>query len=96
MLIDTFIFHSYIYPVYLECRAGGVDISNPVAGDETEFSLWLLGRETSYTLDRNYGWVKCNKNFNSYYVTEYDDAVFNEFQILLAQDKDVTIIHKII
>lgn len=78
--------------IYLQCKAGG-SIVNGVAehtlGDIEEFSYFLRDSEGSIGLKKRYTWVKCNKDFRGYYVTDYSDANFQALENVLINRPDV-------
>ena len=45
-----------------------------------------------YPLDREYTWIKCNKNFNGFYVTDYFDRDFEAFEKLIKNNDDEIVI----
>lgn len=78
------------WPVYLECKAGGT-IDDPLAGDNHDFSLLLTDASAIVQLPRQFGWIKCNKDFNGYYMTDYADSQFAAFEAVILNNFTVTL-----
>lgn len=66
---------NYVWPIYMECQFGGTfdgEFLN-ATGDVEDADIFLFENET-LTLEipnKNYQWIKCNKDFYSYVVTDY-------------------------
>ena len=41
--------------------------------------------------NREFTWVKCNKDFKSYFITNYDDEIFKAFTKALESKPEVSI-----
>lgn len=77
-----------MWPIWLQCRAGGTP-GAPLAGQTIEFTIFESRVTASTTLNGKFDWIKCNKDFNGYFVTEYPDSVFDSFEDVLFTNKDV-------
>ncbi len=85
----------YIWPIYLKCRAGGY--INPYNGKKehlkdgtVDFNYFLVGKEGSIELDSSYSWIKCNKDFKGYYLTDYPVEIYEAFNELLINNAGVS------
>ena len=77
-----------MWKIHLQCKAGGTfnaagTSTQHIAGQLVEFEYFLTSTEGSIDLSRRFTWVKCNKEFKGYYVTEYLDSNYEIFQFLL-------------
>ena len=92
-LIDNSPF-GFKWPIYLKCRAGGY--INPFNGKKehlkdgtVDFNYFLVDKEGSIELDSSYTWIKCNKDFKGYYVTDYPIEIYEAFNELLINNAGV-------
>lgn len=77
--------------IYLQCKAGGSivgGVDQHTTGDVEEFNFFLKDSEGTKTLSRKYTWVKCNKDFRGYYITDYSDSNFNALEDVLINKPD--------
>ncbi|RNA36671.1 endoplasmic reticulum aminopeptidase 2 isoform X2 [Brachionus plicatilis] len=84
--------YNYKWEIYLDCQAGGEfigDQANHVQGMTTQFKFFLTGDRDFVDLDRVYTWVKCNKDFNGFYITDYRNELFEAFEAILLHDMTV-------
>lgn len=56
-----------------------------ITGSVKEFNFFLKDTDGSVDLDRKYTWVKCNKDFKGYYVTDYSNDNFQALEQVLIQ-----------
>jgi len=76
--------YGYKWKVYMQCAGGTYSANGGLAqnlqGSIDEFTFFLTGdnEQVEFSL-RQYTWVKCNKNFNAYYITAYTEDVFNAY-----------------
>lgn len=78
--------------MFLECQAGGEfngDQANHLQGTIKNFKFFLKADRDFVDLDRVYTWVKCNKDFNGFYITDYRNELFDSFETILLNNKDV-------
>lgn len=68
----------YKWPIYLQCQAGGVP-GNDLGGTIYNFNYLLTDFSNFTTLNAVYSWVKCNKNFDALYVTDYSNSKWLSF-----------------
>jgi hypothetical protein len=78
----------------LQCKAGGTysaagGTTQHINGQMVEFDYFLKSNEAFIDLSRRFTWVKCNRDFKGYYVTEYLDANYEIFNFLLSNDDNV-------
>ena len=67
-----FLFKSYTWKIYLRCVAGGNGVSN-LAGTIVPVNFYLGSKQGTLNLPSKYSWIKCNKDFKSFYVTSYSE-----------------------
>lgn len=78
---DSGINLNYIWRIYMECQLGGsetIDFDNSSGLDDVETIQFVLDTETKEIILPNstHLWIKCNKDFYSFLVTDYD---YNDF-----------------
>lgn len=78
------------WPIYIECKAGGYRDDPLAGGDVEEYRYLLKSASGTLELPKQFNWVKCNKDFNGYYITDYGDDQFNSFETVLLHSRDVT------
>ena len=95
-LNDSSLDRNYLWKIYMECQVGGViagESVNLTGNIEPTTRKFLLqtATETVDLLNGDYAWIKCNKDFYSYQVTEYvsytDDShlLWEYFELLFNQ-----------
>ena len=77
----------------MQCRAGGnllpdAGLDEHLQGSVYSFEYFLRGKEARLLLDRQYTWIKCNRNFDGFYMTDYFDTAFEAFEVLLRNNDD--------
>lgn len=72
----------------MECKAGGTP-GDPLAGSIYEFTYLLSSSSGTFQLPGAFDWVKCNKDFNGYYITDYGDAQFLSYETVMVNTPDV-------
>lgn len=73
----------------MDCVAGGVQ--GDALGGTVDSFQYLLTQSTGFLqLAKRYDWVKCNKDFNGYYITDYGNQLFNSFENVLLNRPDVS------
>lgn len=77
-----------MWKIHLQCKAGGTynaagTTTQHIIGDVVEFEYFLTSNEGFIDLSRRFTWVKCNRDFKGYYVTEYLDSNYEIFAFLL-------------
>lgn len=77
-----------MWPIYLDCVAGGVQ-ADPLAGTLSNFTFWLTDTTGRLTIPGNINWIKCNKDFNGYYITDYGNRLFQSFETVLLDQPNV-------
>lgn len=78
--------------IYLQCKAGGTIVNGqPVhtQGFIEDFNYFLKESEGSINLSRVFTWVKCNKDFKGYYVTDYIESNFQALEDVLINQPSV-------
>jgi hypothetical protein len=58
----------------LECWLGSGDVDSTTV--ETK-NFYLDSAKISVTLDKKYSWIKCNRDFKGFYVTDYNKANYD-------------------
>ncbi|CAF0936439.1 unnamed protein product [Brachionus calyciflorus] len=84
--------YNYKWEIFLECKAGGEYVNGKpqhTTGSIREFEFFLANDRDHFDLDRVYTWVKCNKDFTGFYVTEYKNELFEVFESVLLENKDL-------
>ena len=101
-LNDSALDRNYLWKIYMECQVGGVaneegvDLTANIEPTTRKF-LFETATETLELSRGDYAWIKCNKDFYSYQVTEYvsytDDPhlLWEYFDQLFDQVRDVPI-----
>ena len=74
----------------MDCVAGGT-AANPLAGTITNFTYWLTQQTGRMVIPGNFGWVKCNKDFNGYYITDYGNALYQSFETVILNRPNVNL-----
>ena len=88
--------YDYKWKIYLQCQVGGTYNATDLNDDDFEstqhtngnyynFDFFLTSQKGSIRLpsNRQYSWIKCNRNFNGYYLTSYSDYNFKVLGHLL-------------
>jgi hypothetical protein len=81
----------------LQCKAGGTysndtdDVQQHLRGDTFEFEYLLQARDDEIELDRQYTWIKCNRNFKSFYSARYSDEIVEALATVLTYGNNVSI-----
>lgn len=65
------------------------DLAIHTQGTSKSFKLFLKNDRDFVDLDRVYTWVKCNKDFNGFYMSDYQNELFDAFETILLHNKDV-------
>lgn len=65
------------------------DQANHIQGATKSFKFFLKNDRDFVDLDRVYTWVKCNKDFNGFYMTDYRNELFDAFETILLYNKDI-------
>ena len=60
-----------------------------MAGDVQEFDFYLGVESDSIELNRAFSWIKCNKDFKGYYLTDYSEINFKALEYVLSQNQSV-------
>ena len=81
-------FKRHIWPVYLNCKAGGV-VGNPLGGAVVDFQFLLTGERDSLQLNAAYNWIKCNRDFDGYYISDYYKTLWESFEAVLLSSPEV-------
>lgn len=73
--------YGYKWEIYLQCQAGGAydpngDESQHIQGNVTNFTFFLNTDKGSKILGGQFTWVKCNKDFSSFFVSDYSNEIF--------------------
>jgi hypothetical protein len=96
--------YGYVWKIYLQCQVGGnfvqndLDSGNYESGEHAngnfyEFDFFLTNQTGSIRLpNRKYSWIKCNRNFNGYYLTSYSDYNFKVLGYLLKDSSNHNVI----
>jgi hypothetical protein len=91
-LIDDSPF-GFKWPIYLKCRAGGsISLNgqiNHLIENSVDFNFFLNESTGSIELDSSYTWIKCNKDFRGFYVTDYPVVIYEAFNELLIENAGV-------
>ena len=88
--ISTFI-QSYKWLIHLQCKAGGSFVNGQnqhLQGTNLDFKYFLTGDRGQLDLDRRYTWIKCNRDFRSYYFTDYVNDMYQAFDQVLLNKPD--------
>lgn len=72
----------HIWPVYLNCKAGGI-VGNPLGGAVVDFQFLLTGERDDLQLNAAYNWIKCNRDFDGYYISDYYKTLWESFEAVL-------------
>lgn len=56
-----------------------------------EFSYYLDQKQGSFTLDKGYEWVKCNKDFKGFYVTNYNPTNYQNLIDVIRKFPEVSL-----
>jgi aminopeptidase N len=91
-LNDSSLDRDYTWKIYMECQLGGSSIGDTVNLTSnielmTEKFIFQSAIQTLEFPNKNYQWIKCNKDFYSYQVTEY--VSYSDDQHLLWQYFDL-------
>jgi hypothetical protein len=63
------------------------DNSQHVAGSIEEFDFYLGKTSDSIELNRSISWIKCNKDFKGYYLTDYSDYNFKALEFVMNRNQ---------
>lgn len=72
----------------MDCVAGGT-LGDPLGGTPYSFTYWLTQTFGEIVIPGRYDWIKCNKDFNGYYITEYGTRLFSSFETVLLNQPGV-------
>lgn len=75
--------------IYLKCRVGGNIKQGHLNGDSKEFRFVLNQKRDTFELDREYSWIKCNSDFEGYFLVNYDEENFEAFNQILSHNYSV-------
>lgn len=100
-LDDSALDRNYRWKIYIECQVGGLNGEESVnlTGNIEPTTRKFLLQNATETLELpngDYAWIKCNKDFYSYQVTEYvsytDDShlLWEYFELLFSQVRTLT------
>jgi hypothetical protein len=79
---------SYLWAIYLRCKAGGT-ANSPTGGQVVPFDYLLTTKSGSAQLNGQFNWVKCNNDFKGFYMTNYTDSQFQTFEQVILASRDV-------
>lgn len=84
--------------MYLQCKLGGIYDENEDNQDQhlngtiKNFNFYLNSHTEAFELDENYSWIKCNKDFKSYYITDYSEENIKAIEYVLTNDTDKKVV----
>lgn len=74
MLKLTTLTSSYEWIIISKCWVGGIYPDNHLGGDIKSISIHLKDRVSEIEIDGQFSWIKCNRGFSGYYLTQYSPA----------------------
>ena len=68
------------------------DNSQHLAGTIEEFNFYLGNTSASLELNRSFSWIKCNKDFRGYFLTDYSEYNFQALEHVFTRNQTVNLI----
>ena len=68
------------------------DLNQHLLGSNDEYNFYLGDKSATFRLSkRQYSWIKCNKDFHGYYLTNYAESNFQALEHVMQSANNVKI-----